>query len=179
VCQEGEDLTGILFDRSFAASYIGYDKVVASAQTNADGLPLLLAMGDFSGDVTVSVTAALADGPQPPLEKRERVLLGRAVTVSEPEALRTGRILLPESVSAAQLRLWTWDGRDWKTPAFAVDGSYAVFAMNGSEQLLVLTQLTPIPWVYIGAAGAAALALLIGICTAVRKKKKKAQTPSA
>ena len=128
--------------------------------------------------MTVSVTAALADGPQPPLEKRESVLLGRAIAVSEPEMLRTGRLLLPQEVPAAQLRLWTWDGTDWSTEPFTVDGSYAVFAMDGGEQLLFLTRVRPFPWVYIGGAAAAALTVSLWVASSA-KKKKQAQTPSA
>ena len=180
VCQEGEDLTEILFDRHFTASYTGYDKVVASEQTDADGAPLLLVMGDFSTAVTVDAEDTAVTGELPPLEERESVLLGRTVSVSEPESLRTGRMLLPRDVPAAQLRLWAWDGWGWKNAEFTVDGSYAVFAMNGSEQLLVLTQTVPIPWTYIGAAGAAVLLVLCGSIAAARKKrKKKTQKPSA
>lgn len=185
VCLEGEELTNVLFDRHFNAVYVGYDKVIASENADENGMPLLLAAGDFStaAVVTVEVVPSAAEPDVlPPLAERENLLGRWRIAATEGDALRTGRLLLPADAAAADsLRLWTQDGWGWRERSFTVDGSYIVFDLDGDTGLLALVSKQPLPWLYIGAAGAAAAVLIIGICSAVRKKqkKKKAQKPSA
>jgi hypothetical protein len=181
VCEDGDGTDAVYVNRSYTAVYTGHDKVIASRQTDENGLPLLLVQGDFSTEAAVSVGAAPTEElAVVPLEERESVQVYRYISVSEPQALTKGRMLLPQDIPVGQLRLRVWDGQSWSMHAFTQDGSYAVFAMTGGEQLLVLTRVTPPLWPYIGGAAAAVTVTVGGILAAKHKKRKKqAQTPSA
>lgn len=168
---DNTDLSNVLFDAYFEAVYTGYDAVIQSGTVGENGAPLLLVQGDFTSAATVTVSAVK---DSPPLEKRETALGSWEIEVSEEERLACGRLLLPAEAKAENLRLWTQDDEGWRELPFAADGSYAVFALDSSIRLLALTQTQPLPWTYIGAAGAAMAAAIIGICAAARKKKKKA-----
>ncbi len=167
---DNTELSNVLFDAYFEAVYTGYDAVIQSEAAGENGAPLLLVQGDFSSAATVTVSAA-ADVP--PLEKRETALGSWVIEVSETERLVDGRLLLPAGAEAADLHLWTQDGGGWRELPFTADGSYAVFALDGSTRLLALTQTEPLPWTHIGAAGAALLGLVLIVVSTARKRKKK------
>ncbi len=168
------ELDNILFDMSFSAVYTVYDTVIASEETRENGLPLLLAQGDFTTAATVSLTPATPDttGGQPLLEKRQTVAELWQLTASEPEQLRQLRLHLPPESAAEKLRLFGWNGTTWSEIAFAVDGSYAVFSPDAAVTGLALVRTEPLPW-YWFAAGAAVLILICSTVFVVLKRRKK------
>ena len=161
------DISHIDFDLFFDAVYESDTLVIASAQ-NRDGLPLLLVQGNFQEAASVTLTPA----PVPVSGEESTVFESWNITLEGAKTVTGGRLLLPEAEGMTYLlRVQCADGT-WQQRDCTENGSYLVFAMDGTETGLVLTGKPTGLWKTYAIAGAAAI-LAVGILTLVLKKRRK------
>lgn len=161
------DISHIDFDLSFDAVYESDTLVIASAQ-NRDGLPLLLVQGNFQEAASVTLTQAAI-----PVAGEGATVFGSwDISITGAKVVTSGRLLLPEAEGMTYLlRVQCADGT-WQQRDCTENGSYLVFAMDGTETGLVLTGKPTGLWKTYAMAGAAAV-LAVGILAPVLKKRRK------
>lgn len=169
---EEADLSHILYDMTFYASYTPYRAAIQSDATRENGLPLALAEGSFAELAEISAQKLQADIP---LKKNEQLLEAWALTL--PEGTDTARFLLPAG-QTGKLKLLLSENGSWRAAEFTREGSYLVFSAEPGEMQLALAQLPSkaFPWLAVGAA-AAALALVAALLIYKRKKKPQPEQP--
>lgn len=164
-----EKLEGVLFDLTFTAAYTGHLTVIQS-ETTRNGLPLLLAEGDFTrlSAVTAEPSAAI-----PPLEERETHLESWLLAFDSCGKVTGGHILVPDGADSGRLRLYFRGENGWKEAAHTVSGRYLVFELTGQETELALVQAARPLWPLFAAGGAVILLAVIVIAASVRRRRRK------
>lgn len=167
------DLSNILFDISFEASYTQLRRVIETEKKNENGLSLLLMEGSFpEGD---SVALGRVNG-SPTLLDGETLLDKRAVKFSGKGSAVRIRFLLPEESDSERLKLWVLCGDEWTERSFRTEKSYVVFDWSEGDSAVALVQipfeLSPIP------IFAAAFVVLLAVIGLIRKKKVKKEEVS-
>lgn len=162
---EDTQLNNILFDLTFTAEYSPYLTVIAGTALRPDGRPVLLAEGSFTADAAILLEQTEAELP---LTGGERLLESWEITLSETP--HTLRFLSAEDGERLNLLICT-DG-SWRRTEYTRDGSYLVFAADGEQLTLALTQSPPeTGWIWLAAG-----ALILGVLawTRLRGKEKTA-----
>lgn len=160
------DLSHIDFDLIFDAVYERDTLVIASAEVR-DGLPVLLAQGNFAEMAAVELTQ-LADAPAAP--GNSRFTEGWQMRLNGIKSVTGGRLLLPDMEGASPILLVQVTDGSWEQRSFAENGSYITFTLDGSETGIALYAQRETPWqIYAAVGGAAVLALAIFL---IKKKKK-------
>lgn len=169
---EDTQLENILFDMTIKAVYTSHSRVIASAQTRDNGLPIALAEGTFTEDAAALVEKSSA---QPQLAKKETLI--EAWTVRVPDGTKTVRFLLPDGADAGGMKLLIRDADGtWRDTAFTVDGSYLVFCVTSVEALIALVQVQGSFYIWLIAA--ISVVVLAALCaTIVHRKKTGKQAP--
>ncbi len=164
---EVAQLTNVLFDMTFTATYNAYASTAESTETRENGRPVLLLEGSFTDKATVTVAKSDAT---PSLKKGEILLEAWTVTVGED--VTTARFLLPADASADGVKLLVCgtDG-SWRDVSFDCDGSYLVFSVAQGDTQLALVQLPAGYTLWLVAGIGAVVLLLIAGVFAVRKKR--------
>jgi len=165
-----ESLTGIPFDISFRGVYSAYDKVIRSEAVREEtGLPLLLAEGSFTPEVTLH---AEPFREMPPLGEEEVFL--EAWTLTLGEGTRSLRFHLPPVEEQDRLKLLVRSGEGpWEERPLRVEKSYGVFDAGEQRLTIALALRAPDYTAYYIAAAAAGAALLILLVTLILKKIRK------
>jgi len=161
------DISHIDFDVFFDAVYESDILTIASAE-NRNGLPLLLVQGNFTENASVTLTPAAISGAG----EGSTVFESWDIALEGAKAVTGGRLLLPDAEGMTyMLRLQCADG-SWQQRSFTENGSYLVFAMDGTETAITLTGKPTAAWRTYALAGAGAV-LAAGILVLVLKKRKK------
>lgn len=147
----------LFFDTDFYISRTPHIPTLESETVSENGMPLLLAQGDFLRDQTVDIT------------KSDDIWL---LSLPQSQTDLILRFLLPNDHSADSviLQLQNADGT-WTDAPFAVSGSYLVFPAAEDIQALRLQTVEEnyalYIWIGIG------IAIVLGVIVLVSKKKKK------
>ena len=172
------DLTAIGFDTTFRAVYLAEKKTVQSEDTRENGLPVLLAEGQFSGDEPISLTPM---EKWPGLEIDETFLEGFTFTL--PEGTCNTLRYLPENPWEAKTDRVYVQGADgaWRETEVSRDVSYLVFSVQAGDQAFCIVRTAPeFPTAVAAAAGAGAVAIILAAALLIhrRNKRKKAKAAS-
>lgn len=167
---EEADLSEIFFDMTFEARYTGYSTTIQSETVRENGLPVLLVQGDFTSEA-VTALSELEEGPS--LEAGQTLLESWGVAVSEPESVTAARLQLPDGCDAEHTAvLVRGDDGTWRTVEHTVDGSYLVFALDGSDDAITLIQTEAPSWPMFAAGAGGVLAIAL-VCLLVWRRKKR------
>lgn len=171
------DLTAIAFDTTFRAVYQPEKKTVQSEAIRENGLPILLAQGQFREDVPIGLTV-LEQGPA--LEENQRFLEGHSFTL--PAGSCTALRYLPESAWDSETSRLYVQGADgsWRETECTQDGRYLVFAVqNGDRAFCVAQSQSEFPLRTAVTAGAVLVLVILGATLLVRcrSRRKKARSP--
>ena len=168
---EQVDLTNILFDMTFEATYKAHKVTLQTEQTRDNGLPLLLVQGTFTEKSAVTV---LESGEVPMLEEQELLMEVWRVKLTESQQIHTARLLLPEETDTENLKLLV-SGEDggWSAREFSVDESYIVFSWAQEDSEIALVTVPGSAWQWYAVGAAAVLVLALGVLLILRKKRKK------
>lgn len=170
-------LTGITFDRTFEAVYSSYHTVIQTAQIRENGLPVLLAQGEFTEQAKVSVTES---GEVPALQDGETLLESWTLRLNEASRGTAARFLLPEELDAAQAVLYVCgENGQWTQREFTADESYIVFDLLGGESHIAIAEAAGTDWLPLAAAGGAALTAVLALAVWLRRRKAKTQQHTA
>ncbi|MGM9550059.1 MAG: GLUG motif-containing protein [Faecousia sp.] len=168
------NLTDIRFDITFRAVYDTEKKTVQSDTLRENGLPIVLAQGQFSGDTPISLTE-MDKGPAP--QAGDNFLEGYAFTLpaGSADTLR----YLPET-ELQSLRLLVQDAdRSWREVPFTRDGRYLVFAIQDGDQGFCLVRTSEgTPWMPCAVCAGAAAVVLIAPVLLIHRRKKQAKKPA-
>ncbi len=165
----------ISFDTVFRLAYAPHTKTLESQQQRENGLPILLVQGAFAPGQGLTATQ-LTD--EPALQAGQSWVESWSLDMQQ--AL-TVRYLPPAGYDPAQLQLLVQgaDGQ-WCAADFRRDSSYLVFSLAEEHTGFCLVQAAPDygPYILAACAAAAVLAVAIGSCFALRRRKKQTQTTS-
>lgn len=155
----------VLFDTTFTLVYTDRLQTLESSLQSPNGLPLLLAQGQFSQDAVL--TAAIAEGSD--------ALAEYTLQLPASELPMKLRCLLPDGCSPEHIRLMVQTERGWTEADFSASGSYLVFNAPDSIQALRLEEAPTNYTLYIiaGAAFLTVIVLTAGIILGKRRKKAK------
>lgn len=174
------ELTGISFDMAFTAEYTANSTTIQSEQVREDGLPVLLAQGDFLTGQTVTVQALNVMAQ--PLPEEAGTLID-AWSFQLPSAVASQlRYHLPEGYEAEDVQLMVCrSATGWEEVEFTANGSYLVFSAGEDAQALCLLERPESYLFEIVTAGAAVLVLAAAVLLYRRSvsRRKKAQVPSS
>lgn len=167
------DLSNVFFDMTFEAIYTGHNATIQTEQKRENGLPILLAQGDFTLDAMVSVAES---NETPVLSDGETLLEVWNVTLSEAEKTLAVRLQVPENCDTDHLLALISDGDgNWTETEYQVDGKYLVIAWtNAASVALVQVGEAPLlPLLVVGVVLVAAIAVGVLICRKKRMHKKQ------
>ena len=173
---EEADLSSVLFDLTFQASYTALEQVIASSVTRENGSPVVLAQGQFLSGQTVTLEMAPL-----PAQTEEDHFPVEAWEFSVPgNNTEKIRYALPQAYASEELRMLVKDEHDtWREVEFAVEGSYLVFQVSANDRgfCLVYVPADYSGWLYLTAGAVVVLlaALLTGGIVKRIKKKKEAK----
>ena len=165
---EDVDLSHVSFNETFSVRYTGLATTLSSEPGAAK--PTLLLIGSFLPDATVSVQVS----DRGPALEPEQTLLGTwTVTASQPQGVTGGRLLLPDRCDPDRVQVLTRGGDVWQPRDTTVDGSYAVFSLDGSDTAIALVErpASPLP-LYAALAAGALLLIVVFLCWLRRRKRK-------
>lgn len=164
------ELDEIMFDLRFEAKYISKHSVLETAETDADGMSVLMVQGVFSGDARVHIQDY---DVKPKVRFGRTVLESIGVTVTEPEFLSAIRYRIPNHMTSELLRIYVCDCDGvWREAAYHIDGSYAVFDFTAGDTAFAVAEGTALkPILAVALLG---MALLVWQYRGpVLKKRKK------
>lgn len=168
-----EDLTTtISFDTVFHLAYTPHSKTLQSQQQRENGLPILLAQGNFAPGQALTATQ-LTD--EPALQEGQAWVESWGLDMQQE---LTVRYLPPAGYDAAQLQLLVREsGGQWRETAFRADGSYLVFELQEMDAAFCLVKSVQEYSIYMFAACTllAATAMTIAICLGVKSRRRKKQ----
>lgn len=171
---EEEKLQNILFDVTFHTLYVSHNSVIQSGQSQ-NGKPLLLIQGDFLPDATVTVgTPAVL----PPLSEGRSQVAAWQFAVEGGIHTTAVRCLFPANEEPSRLLAFIRTNGSWKQVDFRTEGSYLIVGVECDADAVALVREKPveIPWMLIAVlSGAAVTIIVISICVAAHKKKKRIQ----
>ena len=158
--------------------YLAEKKTVQSEDTRENGLPVLLAEGQFSGDEPISLTPM---EKWPGLEIDETFLEGFTFTL--PEGTCSALRYLPENAWEAKTDRVYVQGADgaWRETEVSRDVSYLVFSVQAGDQAFCIVRTAPeFPTIVVAAAGAGTVAIILAAALLIhrRNKRKKAKAAS-
>ena len=171
---EDTDLTHIVFDQTFHASYELHSSTIRSTVQRDDGRSVLVARGDFTDGQELAMEP-MEQGPTLS-EHQDRVELWK---FSLPEG-STGTYLhygLPEDTSPADCRILVRDTEGtWREPEAVTEGSYLIVPIAPGDDgiCLAVGAQNRMKILIPAACGLAAVILLTAVLLIVRRKKKKA-----
>ncbi|MDD5864707.1 MAG: hypothetical protein PUD80_08760 [Firmicutes bacterium] len=170
------DLSAIGFDTTFQAVSLAEKKTVQSNDTRKNGLPVLLAEGQFSGEEPIALTP-MAKGPAPGVN--DTFLEGFAFTLPDGDCdtLR----YLPENPWEAKTDRVYVRGTDgaWREAEASADASYLVFSVQAGDQAFCIVRTTPkFPTAVAAAAGAGAVAVIVVTALLIRRRRKQKSAPT-
>ena len=170
---EEADLNHIFFDLTFEAVYEGLRSTIGSSllSDRETENPVFLLQGAFSEDATVSVAHSQNT---PELSDRETLLESWDLTLPE-DPVTAGRLCLPDGCEKEHLTVRVLDSQGWRMVSHTVDGSYAVFPLDGTEVCVALTETEPIHWQMPAAIAGGVVLLGVILVLAFRKKSGKEQ----
>jgi len=166
----GTDLSHILYDMTFTVRYGPHGRSVQSVSEES-GKPVVLAEGLFGFDAKLDI------GP----EQDEPVLGENAVLLRKGNLMLSGEtevtaihLLLPEDEDPELMKVLVRDeGGAWRTVAYKIVGSYAVFDWSAEDVSFALVREEARFTTVYYAAAAGALLLAAVVTLAVRSRKKK------
>lgn len=170
---EDAELSNIVFDMTFPASYTAYHTTIQSEAVQGDGLPVLLVQGAFTGDSQVAVSPAALT---PAVAEKETLVEAWDVALSGTVQVTGGRLRIPEDADMGHGKLLVRDENGaWREVEYTTDDSYLVFPMDSGDTGVAVVKTAAFPWQAAAiAAGAALLALgALGIFLRIRKGRKK------
>lgn len=169
----------IRFSQVAEAVYAERLSAVTSAEereTGGQSVPLALAMGSYSADVTLHVTEtdgadaeSLPDQADPDRTKVYHLSLNG---IPEEQTETVIHLLKPEG--KGRLRVWSQEENGaWRETEFEESGSYLILTMNGQETVLCAarSQVSPV----VPAASGTALVLVLGIVALRRRRRVSEQ----
>ena len=178
---EEADLSQVVFDMTFRASYTDHLTVIQSTPEEGQLLPLLLTEGEFTPGAVLTVETL--EGDDPALDEDQTMEGVWRFETTNVLNLTRGRLRLPEGLTEETLsvRIRGWDGV-WREESCVLDGSYLTFPLEmGDGAVALIREDAPLwPAVLAGSAGAV---LLLGILAAalIRRRgngKPQAQEPA-
>jgi len=163
------DLSRIAFDMVFRLEYIPYDSVIASQITRDNGLPLLLALGVFDDESSLTVEET---SDHPALTEDQSVVEAwhfRLVSNADHGRLR---YLMPDGYAPEELTVMVRDASgDWTPVPFETDGSYLVLSMDKNDDAICLVHEPEDYLTEIIAGGV--IIILLGVITAITAAVRK------
>ena len=170
---EQADLTDVVFDMTFRASYRTFSTTIESVQTRENGRPVVLVEGVF--EETASVDAVTSE--EGPVLTEEEILL-ESWRITTGQEATNARLLLPDETDRERLKVYLQgaDGQ-WQEISYHISGSYLVFPINAAEFQVCLVQTQPDmeSWMILAVAGVLLAGTVITVL-AVRKHRKKKAT---
>ena len=171
------DLSVIWFDETFPAIYQAYHQTLQTADTRPNGLPILLAGGDFPTDSTLTLEATV----KAPTLSEGSILLESWQLISQAESQLSVHYQPDEDALAAieQIQIYVQDDMGtWTERPATIDGRYLVFAMAQDEDTFCAVQL-PVDYTpyYLAACGAGILLVTILICVVIKKMRNSRRGP--
>lgn len=177
---EEAELTDISFDMTFIAEYTANSTTIQSEQVREDGLPVLLAQGDFLTGQTVAVQA-LNVMAQPLPEDSGTLIDAWSFQLPSGEAADLLRYHLPQGYAAEDVQLMVYrSATGWEAVEFTANGSYLVFSAGEDGQALCLLE-RPESYLFETVTAGAAVLVLAAAALLYRRgvsRRKKAQASS-
>lgn len=167
------DLSLIAFDTELTMVYEPLDSAVQSTVTGENGMPLLLALGEFS--LGEELDAVRLTGLEPVTEGSE-FIEGWEFSLSADGTVTQLRCLLPEGADAEEISVWVrGSSGEWLSRSFSSDGSYIVFSVNEDESAFRMDTVPEDHSTMYIAAGAGVLVLLLLAVFIIRGRKKRSE----
>ncbi len=165
----------IVFDATFNCIYTPLKSTIESRETGKNGLPLILAQGEFLTENTIALTTldedvSIANGDIL-IEKYEFSLPKSNTDV-------TLRYLLPDDYEAENVSLFVRNSENnWYEAEFKADGSYLVFSIQDCDNAFytVYNKANHLFEVALSSAGISILVILIITIIARTRKQKRNQ----
>ena len=171
-------LTDILFDQTYEAVFDAKNMVTQSESRTENNRSVILAVGAFDKDTTVSLTDRLEKNPT---VNGAAVAENWQVTISN-IGVEKLHYHIPEGIEPELITLYVEDASGaWTERDFLIEGSYLVFAFDDTEQgfALAVESERSIPTIPVAIAMAAVVLvlLLVKFVKNRKKKEKKARKP--
>ena len=169
---EDTDLECVLFDLAFELSYISHSSAITSTEARS-GKPLLLVIGDFKPDSSISLTSSCS---KPSVSGKEAVLESWTFEIYDCVHTTAARYLIPDGVDVKNLNVYVHShSGSWEETEFTVDGSYVVVPLECGDDGIALARVEgmELPWILI-AAVAVIMISAVGVYVVWRKKTKPA-----
>ena len=172
------DLSSIWYDQTFTAVYDPYDQTLQTENIRENGLPILLAEGDFPNGAVLTVEAT---AKTPSLPEGATLLESWQIThTAESELilhyLPTDTAL--EDVECIHVYVQDANGT-WTKRDTTIDGRYLIFGMAQDETVFCTMQM-PVDYTpyYLAACGAGILITAILITCTVKKMRRNKKAAS-
>lgn len=165
------DFAEVAFDATFRAMYTQRKATIQSETLGSNGLPILLAQGEFSENNSI-LMEELNETPE--LEDKEVLIEAWKFTISDGTANQL-RYLYEGDYESGELKLMVRDTLgSWREVTFTEDGSYLVFGVNDGDEAFSLIH---VPKDYslvliLGGGGLAIVVMLISLLIWHRKKRR-------
>lgn len=166
------DLSAIWYDQTFQAVYEPYYQTLQTSDTRENGLPILLAEGNFPQNSALTIQSS---HKAPTLAEGHSLLESWQLTAASPSELILHYQPQPEALdSMDRIHIYVQDQTGtWTQRQTQVDGRYLIFGMAQDETNFCAVQI-PVDYTpYYMAAGAAGTVLLVILVTVIVKKHRK------
>ena len=173
------DLSQILFDKTFTAVYEAYAQTLQTEDCRSNGLPIVIAVGDFPTDSQFAMKSTAKAVTLP--EDATLLESWQISSLAESELSIHYQPDIPYQDDMERIQIYVQDALGtWTKRETTVDGRYLIFSMAQDEDTFCVIQL-PVDYTnyYLAAAGAGVLLTLILIVIIGKKvkssRKKKAE----
>ncbi len=163
-----EALSSVVHNISFTAQYIANSSVIESEE-DRDGMPLLLALGEFTENNRLSIFPA---SDLPALPDYEDLVECWEFEVSGTAELDSFHFKIPAELEVYKLYVGSDDGQ-WRETEFKVDGSYIVFDAESSDRYIAISQMESFNWLTCLVLAAVLILMLIIAKKLYRRRKNK------
>lgn len=165
-------LSNILFSQTYEAVVDAKQTVVRSEDGTENGRAMILAVGAFDKNTTVSLTDLLdAEATVNGIAVRDHW----QVEISD-IGVEKLHYYIPEDASADRLNLYVMDSSGvWSQRAFQVEGSYMIFAFGDGDAAFALEELPEAGFPVVPVAIGAGVVILLLVAIKLLKGRKKSQ----
>lgn len=162
----------IVFDATFTCVYTPLNTTIQSRDLSENGLPILLAQGEFVTENSIFLSALEEDLPH---KVGDSVIEKYEFTLPRSNTPITLRYLLPQGYDPKNVSLFVRDADDnWNKVDFEVKGSYLVFSIDEGDNAFysVYNKTHYLFELAIGSAGISIVVILL-FNAIIRKNKRK------
>lgn len=168
------NLSQVYFDLVFNPIYNEYNVTTESELTRDNGMPLLLAQGQFSNTDYIQIDKS---DDVPVLSKHKSAIESWNIPVFSADTETQLRFAYPEGFKTKSLKIMVKDkDGNWYDVDNTVNGSYLVFSVNPLDTAFcVIDAPNPYKWAIYAASALVAIIIIVIVLRRVKSKKKKAE----